>query len=582
MIEYDNTEAWPWFLSRRDGSVAQVVLPYAAITAVMGFILHEYMQGRQWLNNDVWGRRYEDPFGMEIAAAVLTYVLVLRVNIAVGRYMLATDQLELMATNWLQAFKVVLCFDRASEQQNGRHAEHHEFRQRMLHYFSLLGAAGLSTLAAGDPCDCHINVAASQGACGRATVCPTARRGREMAEVRVGVFRVLGTLSLEEQAELDRTSDKNALVSMWICECFYRAYRDRLNVVPAPMTQMVFQNMSDGTYGFNQAMKINTVQFPFPFAQIVALLILIFCAIGPFTVTHFSWVEHQTGALPLLTSMILAWGFYGVNEISIEIEEPFGDDRNDLPLSDFNAMYVDTLHQIYLACCGPLPDIKEDWAFRDTKALQGERSKLVPRLTDITAHYQSEGGRMGWPDHRHTNATRRTRPTLRPSVWGRKTRKTGQTMASRATRATRSTLEDANPSSAPPVTDAALYTRKVRLRQTLFDRGKMFMGAADGKKANPLRRTQADLSDSDSDMSAHLPFELVDLLEDAASTGSMADLPTAGQIEDEVARLGLESFPPCFTRTDFLNFPKEDLEARCEDDPDAGRYLYRWMRTPLG
>lgn len=24
MIEYDNTEAWPWFLSRRDGSVAQV------------------------------------------------------------------------------------------------------------------------------------------------------------------------------------------------------------------------------------------------------------------------------------------------------------------------------------------------------------------------------------------------------------------------------------------------------------------------------------------------------------------------------------------------------------------------------
>ena len=33
-----------------------------------------------------------------------------------------------------------------------------------------------------------------------------------MAEVRVGVFRVLGTLSLEEQEELDRTSDKNALV----------------------------------------------------------------------------------------------------------------------------------------------------------------------------------------------------------------------------------------------------------------------------------------------------------------------------------------------------------------------------------
>lgn len=33
-----------------------------------------------------------------------------------------------------------------------------------------------------------------------------------MAEVRVGVFRVLGMLSLEEQEELDRTSDKNALV----------------------------------------------------------------------------------------------------------------------------------------------------------------------------------------------------------------------------------------------------------------------------------------------------------------------------------------------------------------------------------
>lgn len=63
--------------------------------------------------------------------------------------------------------------------------------------------------------------------------------------------------------------------------------------------------------------------------------------------------------------------------------------------------------------------------------------------------------------------------------------------------------QDSTSSPPAPMTDAALYTKKARMRQTLFDRGKMFMGSNNGKRSNPLKRPQADPSDSDSSEQGH-------------------------------------------------------------------------------
>lgn len=70
---------------------------------------------------------------------------------------------------------------------------------------------------------------------------------------------------------------------------------------------------------------------PLPFAYVVHLrrALLIFCFSLPFAlVDSFAWTT------PLVTFLI-AFVFFGIEEIGVEIEDPFGRDDNDLPLEKF-------------------------------------------------------------------------------------------------------------------------------------------------------------------------------------------------------------------------------------------------------
>jgi putative membrane protein len=69
-------------------------------------------------------------------------------------------------------------------------------------------------------------------------------------------------------------------------------------------------------------------QTPMPFAYMVHLrrAMIIYCFTLPFAlVESFGW-------LAIVATMFVAYTFYGIEEIGVEIEDPFGTDENDLPL----------------------------------------------------------------------------------------------------------------------------------------------------------------------------------------------------------------------------------------------------------
>ena len=50
--------------------------------------------------------------------------------------------------------------------------------------------------------------------------------------------------------------------------------------VPPPIQSRMYQEMSNGMLGFNNAMKIHDTPFPFPWLQIVSsLLLFLFCGV---------------------------------------------------------------------------------------------------------------------------------------------------------------------------------------------------------------------------------------------------------------------------------------------------------------
>jgi hypothetical protein len=156
---------------------------------------------------------------------------------------------------------------------------------------------------------------------------------------------VLSMPTEDEIRNLDMAKNKVNTVFLWILQGVAQEIRVGTLDAPAPLVSRVFQELSNGMVGFNQAHKLALVPFPFPFAQLVSLLLLGLCTALPFYIDLFTRNVFWTPVL----SFVLPTCFVGLNWIAIELEEPFGTDYNDVDIEerheDFLWLLVDVLRQ---------------------------------------------------------------------------------------------------------------------------------------------------------------------------------------------------------------------------------------------
>merc|ERR1719277_2306254 len=94
--------------------------------------------------------------------------------------------------------------------------------------------------------------------------------------------------------------------------------------------------------GFNNCMKIADVPFPFPYAQLLTILLTVYACFIPIYITVFT---DSLIASPIL-AFLLFQGIWGVNEVAKELENPFGADENDISLADFHARFLDVMWEV--------------------------------------------------------------------------------------------------------------------------------------------------------------------------------------------------------------------------------------------
>eukprot|EP00201_Polytomella_parva_P009359 CAMPEP_0175070550 /NCGR_PEP_ID=MMETSP0052_2-20121109/18774_1 /TAXON_ID=51329 ORGANISM="Polytomella parva, Strain SAG 63-3" /NCGR_SAMPLE_ID=MMETSP0052_2 /ASSEMBLY_ACC=CAM_ASM_000194 /LENGTH=343 /DNA_ID=CAMNT_0016337671 /DNA_START=382 /DNA_END=1410 /DNA_ORIENTATION=- len=98
-----------------------------------------------------------------------------------------------------------------------------------------------------------------------------------------------------------------------------------------PQYSRLLGSLEEAMAGFGQANKLANTQFPFPWAQVVmSFLIMMVCTL-PFVVVTFlseAWMG-------IMMSFITVMTYWSLNEVASEMEDPFGYDPNDLPLSRF-------------------------------------------------------------------------------------------------------------------------------------------------------------------------------------------------------------------------------------------------------
>merc|ERR1719261_1251427 len=142
------------------------------------------------------------------------------------------------------------------------------------------------------------------------------------------MLTVIGEPSPEERFSLLKADNKVDLVHSWIIEAVSCASLEGRILTQPPILSRVYQELSNGMLGFNQAYKIALVQFPFAFAQMLTLFLVAFLFCCPVAVFVFTGGEFLT---PLFTFFTVL-GFWGIHEIAVEVENPFGIDANQLPL----------------------------------------------------------------------------------------------------------------------------------------------------------------------------------------------------------------------------------------------------------
>jgi len=149
---------------------------------------------------------------------------------------------------------------------------------------------------------------------------------------------VVGGVDGTELAALRRLDcDRAYLVMSWIQAHIVARAEDAEGLrVPPPVLSRVYQTLSEGMLGFNQADKLAKTPFPMPYAQMLTVLLLVF------NVTLPVMIAGNVNALWLgvVVSAVSVAAYQGLNETARELEDPFKPTHaNDLGLPQLQAMF---------------------------------------------------------------------------------------------------------------------------------------------------------------------------------------------------------------------------------------------------
>mmetsp|Transcript_21912 Transcript_21912/g.43430 ORF Transcript_21912/g.43430 Transcript_21912/m.43430 type:complete len:711 (-) Transcript_21912:314-2446(-) len=158
---------------------------------------------------------------------------------------------------------------------------------------------------------------------------------------------VLGGVSDNELAFLRRARGPHAKVQLawsWLSDFIMREHlAGSLGPVGPPIVSRVVQYLGDGMLYYNHARKIVFVPFPFPHAQLSACFVFVAAVALPLLMEQYTNEAWLGASLSFLTVACLA----GLHEVARELENPFRNAPNDVPLRTLLAMGNEALVTMY-------------------------------------------------------------------------------------------------------------------------------------------------------------------------------------------------------------------------------------------
>lgn len=321
------------------GSIYPRCLPHILISCSVVATLKalEYWTDITWFKEV-----FDHPYVYQIYTFVLGFIMVFRSSLAYSRFWEGRTELETMSAKWGDAALLSVVFDNASK--DGVVPTKDQWRWQLLSLTSLLHGMSLASLG-----------------------------GVTSFEVLAGADP-----SCLEAFENDKITDKCNLAFVWVQDIITKRHTSGGLDIPSPIISRIFQELSTGMLAFNNALKIHDTPFPFPYVQLISVCLLILTLTSGF-VMH---IYVQNLFWSMLFTAIAVGGYHAINEVAVELEDPFGDDANDLPMDEyqrsFNArlLTMSYMNSLPFECPPAGPDFEPPQDMMDTAIVEDHLVRL--------------------------------------------------------------------------------------------------------------------------------------------------------------------------------------------------------------
>lgn len=314
MIHYHPGTWGICFAFQLTGSVFPKSFAWAGPCAVITLVVHTMIR-----MPSLKGKVPEMEVGASIMgyfASVLGFLIVFRVNQAYSRWWEGGALLQQIRGNWFTAYSSLLAFVN----------EHHScpedvenFKHKLARLISLLYSSAIHQVSTADD----------------------------------KVFEVIDIdgFSPEHIEFMAHAHDRCEVILQWIQKLVVEANVQKLIDIAPPILSRVYNQLGNGIVNLNNARKIAEFPIPFPLAQMITVMLLyhmfVTCMVCAFSI--------ETSFYASMFAFVIIFSFQSINYIALELENPFGDDPNDLPLQemprDMNSSLIELLEK--RASCVP-------------------------------------------------------------------------------------------------------------------------------------------------------------------------------------------------------------------------------------
>lgn len=315
MITYDSSNFL--FIFQWRGSAFPRALRFAIPNLLFTVLLHLLVrgtspdeQGNAFL---AWNRYATSKGALQIWSAytfVIGFLIVFRNSQAYNRFWEGATKTKEIEALWFNSASSLFAFCSRKETKK---ADVNRFQNLLVRLLSLLFCASLGKVADFPSEEFHILDLEGFGSC--------------------------------HMSHLDgNPEEKGEIISHWIQRLIMDATADGTLEVAPPFLARVFADLGNGWVSLCRITCIKEIQFPFPYAQMITTMLVVQWLVTPM----IACAEVSSPIWAGIVSFFVVWSFWSLLGIAGELDEPFGQDDNDLPVAEmmkhFNRRLLILLH----------------------------------------------------------------------------------------------------------------------------------------------------------------------------------------------------------------------------------------------